>query len=132
MPQQTALTKITEIATILVPVTDQDRAIEFYEDHLGFEKKMDFDSGPNRWVEVGPAGSMTTIALASGGDGRQPGIDTGIRFSTGDATADHEAMQAAGVDVDELLNFGGGVPPMFVFRDPDGNKLVVVEQPPRS
>jgi len=132
MPQQAAMTKVTEIATVLVPVRDQDRAIEFYEDNLGFEKRMDFDMGPDRWVEMGPVGGTTTIALAKGGDGQLPGIDTGIRLSTDDAAADHEALRAAGVDVDELLNYGGGVPPMFVFRDLDGNELVIVEQPPRS
>jgi catechol 2,3-dioxygenase-like lactoylglutathione lyase family enzyme len=129
MPQQLVPTRVTEIATILVPVTDQDRAVEFYEDRLGFEKKMDADFGPDRWVEVGPPSSTTTIALAKGGNGQQPGIDTGIRLSTFDAAADHEALKAAGVDVDELLDLGGGVPPMFVFRDPDGNKLVIVERP---
>jgi catechol 2,3-dioxygenase-like lactoylglutathione lyase family enzyme len=132
MPQETSVTNVTEIATILVPVSDQDRAIEFYVDNLGFEKKMDVDFGPNRWVEVGPVGATTTLALAKGGDGQKPGIDTGVRLSTDDAAADHESLTAAGVDVDGLLNFGGGVPPMFVFRDPDGNKLVIVQQPPRS
>jgi hypothetical protein len=40
--------------------------------------------------------------------------------------------RVAGIDVDELLDWGGGVPPMFVLRDPDGNRLVIVQQPPRS
>jgi hypothetical protein len=54
-------------------------------------------------------------------------VDTGIRFSTADAAADHAHLRAAGVDVDpEVLRYPG-VPPMFTFRDADGNTLVVVE-----
>jgi catechol 2,3-dioxygenase-like lactoylglutathione lyase family enzyme len=131
MAETDTRTKITEIATILVPVADQDRAIAFYTNNLGFEKKMDHTFGPNRWVEVGPAGGTTTLALATGGD-LKPGIDTGIRLSTDDAAADHASLKAKGVEVEELLNWGGGVPPMFVLHDPDGNKIVVVQQTPRS
>jgi catechol 2,3-dioxygenase-like lactoylglutathione lyase family enzyme len=131
MAQTTTPTKITEIATILVPVTDQDRAIEFYTENLGFQKKMDVAFGPSRWVEVGPADATTTLALAMGGD-LKPGIDTGVRLSTDDAAADHATLKARGVEVEDLLNWGGGVPPMFILHDPDGNRIVVVQQPPRS
>jgi catechol 2,3-dioxygenase-like lactoylglutathione lyase family enzyme len=132
MSDTNAPTNITEVATVLVPVSDQDRALDFYTDRLGFEKRMDYRYGQSRWIEVGPKGSAATVALAPGGEGRQPGVDTGIRLSTNDAAADHATLAAGGVDVDELLNWGGGVPPMFVLRDPDGNSLVVVQQPPRS
>jgi hypothetical protein len=54
-------------------------------------------------------------------------VDTGIRLATADAAADHAHLRGAGVDVDpELLRYPG-VPPMFTFRDADGNTLVVVE-----
>jgi len=132
MTQRTAPTKVTEIATILVPVSDQDRALAFYTEQLGFTKTMDYSYGGNRWIEVSPGGGTATVALAPGGPDIQPGRDTGIRLSTDDARADHAALKAAGIDVDELLDWGGGVPPMFVLRDPDGNRLVIVQQPPRS
>jgi catechol 2,3-dioxygenase-like lactoylglutathione lyase family enzyme len=132
MTQSTAPTKITEVATILVPVSDQERALAFYTERLGFRNTMDYTFGETRWIEVSPGGGTTTLALAPGGQGRQPGIDTGVRLSTDDARADHKALTAAGLDVDELLDWGGGVPPMFSLRDPDGNRLVVVQQPPRS
>ena len=131
MTQRTAPTKVTEIATILVPVSDQDRALAFYTEQLGFTKTMDYSYGDNRWIEVSPGGGTATVALAPGGPDIQPGRDTGIRLSTGDARADHAALSGAGVDVDELMDWGGGVPPMFVLRDPDGNRLVIVQQPPR-
>jgi catechol 2,3-dioxygenase-like lactoylglutathione lyase family enzyme len=132
MTQSTAPTRITEIATILVPVSDQDKALAFYTERLGFKKTMDYTFGETRWIEVSPGGGTTTLALAPGGRDQQPGIDTGVRLSTDDAKADHAAQTAAGIDVDELLDWGGGVPPMFGLRDPDGNRLVVVQQPPRS
>ena len=131
MAETSAATKITEIATILVPVSDQERAIAFYSEALGFEKKMDYTFGETRWVEVGPPGSTTTLAFATGGEVK-PGIDTGIRLSTEDAAADHAALKAKSVEVEDLLEWGGGVPPMFILHDPDGNRLVIVQQPPRK
>ena len=131
MAERTASTRISEIATILVPVTDQDRALAFYTEQLGFSKTSDYRYGTNRWIEVSPGGSTTTIALAPGSETLQPGRDTGIRLSTDDARADRAALDGAGVVVEGLLEFGGGVPPMFVLHDPDGNRLVVVQQPAR-
>ncbi len=128
----TKATKISEVAAILVPVIDQDRAVAFYTERLGFTKTRDVQARPgNRWIEVAPGGGTTTLALSAAGPGRQPGVDTGIRLATDDARADHAALKAAGVEVEDMLDWGGGVPPMFVLHDPDGNRLVVVEQPAR-
>jgi catechol 2,3-dioxygenase-like lactoylglutathione lyase family enzyme len=120
--------RITEVHTVGVPVSDQERALDFYVGKLGFEKRMDASFGPGqRWLEVAPAGAATTIALVPTRDGVPTGVETGIRFTSEDADADHADLTARGVDVDpEVLRFGGGVPPMFYFRDPDGNRLVIV------
>ncbi len=122
-------TQITQVGTVIVTVHDQDRAIEFYVDKLGFEKRMDAPFGPGgRWIEVAPAGAATTIALAAGGEDRPGASD--VSLSTQDAEADHATLRAKGVDVDEtLIEMGGGVPPMFTFRDPDGNRFRVVQRP---
>lgn len=121
-------TSITHVATVAVPVADQDRAVAFYTGTLGFETVRDVPFGPGqRWIEVAPAGGGTTIALPPLGEATV-GIDTGIRLTTDDATADHEALKANGVEVDsEILRFPG-VPPMFSLRDPDGNRLYIVER----
>ena len=125
-------TRITALATIAVPVTDQEKALTFYVEQLGFEKRLDVTYGQGeRWIEVAPPGAATTIALAGPGAGRQVGIDTGVRFTTEDATADHASLKARGVDVDEVMRWGGPVPPMFYVRDPDGNSFVIVELPTR-
>jgi catechol 2,3-dioxygenase-like lactoylglutathione lyase family enzyme len=120
-------THITEVGTVLVPVTDQDRALEFYVGKLGFEKRMDVPFGDgDRWVEVAPAGAATTIALVSPRQRPAAGIE--VSFNTPDAGASHADLRARGVDVDELLRFGDPVPPMFIFRDPDGTQFRVVER----
>ena len=126
MKQRT--TSISHVRTVTVPIADQQRALDFYRDVLGFETAIDTQFGPGqRWIEVAPEGGGTTIALPPRGD-VPPGIDTGIRLSTRNAESDHAALRSAGVDVDdEVLNLPG-VPPMFSFRDPDGNTLYVVEQ----
>jgi lactoylglutathione lyase len=119
--------KIVEISTVAVPVSDQGRALTFYTGTLGFEKRMEAEFGGGmKWIEVGPKGSATTIALPPLGEVK-PGQDTGIRLVTENAKADHEALRAQGVDVGDLLDFPGA-PPMFSFKDPDGNTLYVVER----
>jgi catechol 2,3-dioxygenase-like lactoylglutathione lyase family enzyme len=127
MTDQTAA-QITGILNVAIPVSDHDRSIAFYTRILGFETHRDATFGPGqRWVEVAPPGSATTIALAPPGD-RPTGIDTGIRLGTPDADGTHAELAAQGVDVDAgVLRYGTGVPPMFSFRDPDGNTLYMVE-----
>ncbi len=120
--------RITDLRTVAIPVADQDRAPDFYVGTLGFEKRMDAGFGPGlRWIEVAPSGAATTIALTPPGPGQSPGVDTGIRLTTGDAAADHADLLAHGVDADPELLSLDGAPPMFTFRDVDGNRLVIVE-----
>ncbi len=121
-------THISQVHTVGVPVTDQERALQFYVGKLGFEKRMDASFGAGqRWLEVAPPGAVTTIALVPTREGVPTGVETGIRLTSEDPEADHADLRARGVDTDpEILRFGGGVPPMFYFRDPDGNRLVIV------
>jgi catechol 2,3-dioxygenase-like lactoylglutathione lyase family enzyme len=122
-------TRIGKIATVVVPVSDQERSIEFYVDTLGFEKRIDVPFGNGyRWVEVAPAGAETTIAIVPPPPGKPTGnVETGIGLHTDDIDADHVDLKARGVDVDaEVSRMGDPVPPLFWFRDPDGNTLMVV------
>jgi len=123
-------TRITEVGRVIVPVSDQDRALEFYTDKLGFEKRMDVPYGDgNRWLEVGPPGAPTSIALVPPREGEPAGVETGISLTTEDADAVHADLRARGVDTDpEVMRMGDPVPPMFLFRDQDGNTLMLIEQ----
>lgn len=126
MAETETRTGITGVRTVGVPVDDQEQALTFYVERLGFEKRMDVPFRPGeRWIEVAPPGATATIALVRAGAGRPAGVDTGIRLSTKDARADHQSLRAAGVDVDAQVT---PYPvPMFTFRDQDGNRLVIVE-----
>ncbi len=120
-------TGITAVRTVSLPVSDPDRARDFYVGTLGFEVRVDAQfNGGQRWIEVAPPGGQTTVALAPPG-GVSPGIDSGIRLATQDAAVDHAGLAERGVDVDPELQRWPGVPPMFSLRDPDGNTLYVVE-----
>jgi catechol 2,3-dioxygenase-like lactoylglutathione lyase family enzyme len=128
MTETETKTNITQVGTVIVPVTDQDRALEFYIETLGFEKRADIPFGRgDRWVEVAPAGAATSIALIPPQEGEPTGVDTRVAFATKDVDADHSDLRARGVDVDaEVMRMGDPVPPMFFFRDQDGNRLLIV------
>jgi catechol 2,3-dioxygenase-like lactoylglutathione lyase family enzyme len=122
---------IEVIANIVVPVADQERAITFYRDILGFELRADFAMGPGvRWVELSPPGAATTIALAAprGDMWSSVGGETNISLGCSQIVEEHLRLRALAVDVDEqILDLGETVPKMFRLRDPDGNVLQLVE-----
>ena len=126
----TATIRITGVATVGIPVSDQDRALEFYVGVLGLTKDLDVPMpGGGRWITVAPPGSAgTTLALVAAHDGVPTGVETGIRLVTPDAGAAHTALRSAGVAVGEVLRWPG-VPAMFAFTDRDGNGLELVEAP---
>ena len=129
----TTTTTVSRINTVCVVVRDTDKAIGFYVDTLGLEKRADVPFGPGlRWVEVAPAGADTTIALAPPPEEMTEvgGAQTGISLQTNDIDALHAEWRARGVDADaEISRMGDPVPPLFFFRDPEGNVLMVVEAP---
>jgi catechol 2,3-dioxygenase-like lactoylglutathione lyase family enzyme len=129
MAETGTATRITKVNTVMVPVSDQDRAVEFFVEKLGFELRGDIAYGEgDRWVEVGPPGAATTVAPVEAGEAEPPGVMTRIAFSSEDIEGDHATLRSRGVDVDEeILREGDPVPPMFFFRDPDGNHYLLVE-----
>jgi predicted enzyme related to lactoylglutathione lyase len=123
-------TNVSKLANVIVPVANQDRALQFYTEALGLEKRVDVPFGDgNRWIEVAPPGAETPIAICPPGpDVTTGGKETGITLQTDDIDAYHAQLKDHGVDVDaEVSRFGETVPPMFWFRDPEGNRLMVVE-----
>jgi catechol 2,3-dioxygenase-like lactoylglutathione lyase family enzyme len=116
---------ITGIRTVSVPVTDQEQALRFYVDTLGFTVLRDGPIPTGRWIELAPGNDDVVVTLdhATADVTRGPIM---IRFTTDDAAAAHTALTDAGVDTDEILTWPG-VPPMFAFRDPDGNAFSITE-----
>jgi catechol 2,3-dioxygenase-like lactoylglutathione lyase family enzyme len=144
MTESTNTTHITDVGAVFVPVADQDKALEFYLDTLGFEKVADFSYGGGiRWVEVAPPGASNTIALVPPSEGMSAGGDqTHCAFATTDIEADHATLRAKGVDVDAEIARKGKrrpglvstdatvedpVPAQFFFRDTDGNRFLIVQ-----
>jgi predicted enzyme related to lactoylglutathione lyase len=125
----TTASGISTIGLVAVPAIDQDRAIEFYVEVLGFEKRSDIPFGDKyRWVEVYPPTGTTGIALAPPPPGSPTAVQTGIILNTDDIEATYSALGERGVDVDdEIARMGDPIPPMFWFRDTEGNSLLIVE-----
>ncbi|GAA1714303.1 VOC family protein [Isoptericola hypogeus] len=122
--------RFTGVQTVAIPVQDQDAALAFYTSTLGLEVRFDAELQAGfRWIDVAAPHAPTSLALVRAGNGLSAGIDTGIRLTTPDASAAHTALTEAGADVGELLLWETA-PPMFSFRDPDGNTLYVTEVPP--
>jgi predicted enzyme related to lactoylglutathione lyase len=123
-------TRVSKLANVIVPVADQDRALQFYTEALGLEKRVDVPFGDGaRWIEVAPSGADTAIAICPPGPAvTAGGKDTGISLQTDDIDSYHAQLKDRGVDVDaEVSRFGDAVPPLFWFRDPEGNTLMVTE-----
>src|ERR1700754_1785500 len=126
----TTSTRVSRIANVCIPVGNQAEMLDFYVNTLGLEKLVDVPFEEHmRWIEVGPENGGTTIALAPPPPHMATGnVQTGISLQTDDVDAYHAALKAAGVDVDaEVSRYGAPVPPMFWFRDPENNTLMVVE-----
>ena len=126
---------ISRIHSTTVIVTDQDRALDFFVNTLGFEKTADMPMGPEmRWVTVRPTGASTELALGTPGwfAGRTPGGPTGISVISTDIDADHAALTAKGVRFKgpvEMMPWGAKA---TWFFDPDGNEYFLAEEQPQS
>jgi len=115
-------------------VADQDAALAFYTEKLGFEVRGDTRFGEHdemRWLEVAPPGSRARLALNPPMGGEPGGGSIGVE--TADVLGEHARLSAiGGIDLDPEPMRTPGAPLMFMLRDPDGNHVVVVEEPPTS
>ena len=117
-------TRIDKVGTVVVPVSDQDRAVAFYVDTLGFEKRTDVPFGNGyRWVEVAPEASRPRSPSCRRRPASRPATSRpASACNTSDIDALYAELKDAGVDVDdEVSRMGDPVPPLFWFRDPDNN-----------
>jgi len=113
---------ITGVRTVSIPVDSQDDALRFYT-NLGFTVLRDAPTPTGRWIELAPGMGNVILTLEPAAPGTSRGA-IGIRFTSDDVDATHAAMVAEGIDVDDVLRWPN-VPPMFAFRDPDGNAFSI-------
>jgi catechol 2,3-dioxygenase-like lactoylglutathione lyase family enzyme len=119
----TSATHITGVRTVSIPVEDQDAALTFYVDTLGFTLLRDMPTPSGRWIELAPGEANVILTLEPAAPDTTRGA-IGIRFTTDDVERAHAALTERGVHPDEILRWPG-VPAMFAFRDPDGNAFSI-------
>ena len=116
---------LTQIRTMTVFVSDQDRAKAFYTDRLGFEVRTDLATGDNRWLEVVPPKGGSGIVLHHPFPGTVAGTTQGVVLDSDDLDGDCAALAEAGVAVDGPTDLPWGR--QATFCDPDGNGFVLSE-----
>ncbi len=116
---------IKAVTVVSVPVSDQERAKEFYVGKLGFDLKRDDRSVPEmRWVQVAPKGGITSLTLVTWFESMPPGSVQGLVLASDNIQADYQDFTAKGVEFEGPLKkqpWGTEA----VFRDPDGNRIVL-------
>jgi lactoylglutathione lyase len=118
-------THITGVRTVSIPVEDQDAALTFFVERLGFAVLRDMRTPSGRWIELSPGADDIILTLEQAKPGIVRGA-IGIRFTTDDIDLAHSALLDAAVDTDDILRWPG-VPAMFGFRDLDGNAFSITE-----
>src|SRR5689334_1482169 len=105
MTDSSAACQVTQIGSVFLTVSDQDRAIAFYRDTLGFEVRVDKEFGPGfRWVEVAPPGSQSVIALttADAERGNEPGGDAPFSLDTSNLAGAIADLSSRGVEFGQV------------------------------
>ena len=123
-----------KLEVIVVPVSDVERAKEFYADRLGFAVDVDHRDGDFRVVQLTPPGSACSITIGTGINPSDPGTLGGLQVTVPDIRAAHRELLERGVEAGEIQHFEHGQPKpgpdpndapfnSFVFfADPDGNR----------
>jgi len=116
---------------VQVPVSDVDRAKQFYTERAGFVADHDHQvSDELRFVQLTPPGSACSIAMGTGVGDMEPGSQRGLQMVVPDVYAARAELVERGVEVSEVQVFPWG---SFVFfSDPDGNSWAVQQIPPRD
>jgi catechol 2,3-dioxygenase-like lactoylglutathione lyase family enzyme len=117
---------ICRVDTVSIPVMDQNQALQFYRDVLGFEVIRDHAEGQQtRWVQLVPKGAETTISLVKPFAGMEAGGVQGLVVQTHDIQSTHQELSRRGVALSEIITMMEGR--FATFNDPDGNGWVLIE-----
>ncbi len=120
---------ITKARAINIYVRDQERAVDFYVNKLGFEKLRDEPNGPDaRWIEVAPPGAESVMVLYTppGFEDRIGGF-ANIIFDCDDMDATYQELSGRGVDFSQPPATQEWGMKMALFKDADDNEFVLVE-----
>lgn len=119
------------LEVIQVPVSDVDRAKAFYTDNLGFVLDHDVEHVPGmRVVQLTPPGSSASIVIGTGMNSMTPGSLEGLQLVVPEMGAARTELLGRGAPVSEVQELGGFA--FAFFSDPDGNRWVIQEIPPKS
>lgn len=119
-----------KIELVAIPVTDVDRAKDFYT-KIGFNADHDHRVDENlRFVQLTPPGSGCSICLGEGITDAAPGSVRGMQMVVASAEDAYQRLIAAGVDATPVQDLGWGL--FTFFADPDGNKWAVQQLPDYS
>lgn len=128
-----------KLEVIVVPVSDVDRALEFYEAKMGFNLDVDHRDGDFRVVQLTPPGSGCSISFGTTINPSEPGTLGGLQLVVSDIEQAHRELTERGVDIGEIQHFVHGEarpgpdPERAVFNsflfftDPDGNRWAIQE-----
>ncbi|HEX5224286.1 MAG TPA: VOC family protein [Solirubrobacteraceae bacterium] len=120
-----------KLELVTLPVSDVDRAKDFYVEQMGFVAEHDVTvSEEMRFVQLTPPGSACSIAIGKGLVDSPPGSVKGVQLVIDDAAAAHAELVSRGARASEPEVFPWGT---FVFvEDPDGNRWSLQQLPPRE
>lgn len=120
-----------KLELVFVPVSDVDRAKDFYVNKVGFNADRDERVNDSlRFVQLTPPGSGCSIAIGEGLSDAPPGTAPNLQLVVNDIDAAHRHLKSRGVDVSDIAVLDWG---HFVyFADPDGNKWAVQYMPSRE
>jgi len=128
-----------KLEVIVVPVSDVDRAKEFYETKMGFGVDVDHRDGDFRVVQLTPPGSGCSISFGNMINPSEPGTLGGLQIVVSDIEQAHRELRERGVDIGEIQHFVHGQPQpgpdperapfnsFLFFADPDGNRWAIQE-----
>jgi catechol 2,3-dioxygenase-like lactoylglutathione lyase family enzyme len=131
-----------KLEVVVVPVSDVDRAKQFYSEQVGFNVDVDHRVGEQfRVVQLTPPGSACSVTIGKGLSDMPPGSVKGLQLVVADIEAARAELVSRGVDVSPIQHFDDGVQKegsggdwnsFIFFSDPDGNGWAVQQRPAQS